>query len=114
MTGNSWTELEEQEVLPGIRRRSISGTASTITRYIYEPGSIFPAHTHPEEQITIVHQGAIEFEIDGEITTLRAGELAIIPGGAVHGARVIGDETVISDNYLPTGSRTPMQVSEQR
>lgn len=116
MTGNdgrtdatSWDAIEKEEVLPGIFRQTVSGVASTITRYIYQPGSVFPQHHHPEEQITVVHEGSIEFDVGGRNVILRAGDLAVIPAGVPHGARVVGDEAVVTDNYLPTGSRTPLE-----
>ena len=51
----------------------------------------------------------IAFEVDGQPVTLRAGQVAVIPGGVPHGARVIASESVITDNYIASANRTPLQ-----
>lgn len=101
-----WDDLTGEEVFEGIFRQSLAGEQSTVTRYTYAPGSIYPLHQHPEEQITVVHSGQIAFDIAGKRTILTAGSVAIIPGNTPHGAQVIGPETVVTDNYIPAGQRT--------
>ena len=100
-----WDEIKAEEVFPGITRQAISGAEGTLVRYTYHPGCVFPTHRHPESQITVIHTGEIEFEIDGQWQTLRAGEVATIPGGLSHGARVIKNEIVVTDNYFASASR---------
>lgn len=106
---NRWDALVAEEARPGITRQSVSGAACTVVRYIYQPGSVFPVHSHPEEQITVVHSGEIEFEVDGERVVLRAGDVAVIPGGTPHGARVLSGEPVVTDNYIPSARRSALQ-----
>jgi quercetin dioxygenase-like cupin family protein len=104
-----WETVDAVELFPGVIRQAVETTTSTIVRYTYHPGCVFPVHQHPEEQVTIVHTGVIEFDVGGESVVLRAGHVAVIPGGVPHGARVDGDETVITDNYIASASRTPLQ-----
>ena len=104
----AWTDIESIEVFPGIERQAIVTTDSTIVRYTYHPGCLFPVHQHPEEQVTIVHTGEIEFEVDGAPVTLHAGQVAVIPGGVPHGARVTASETVVTDNFIASANRTPL------
>ncbi|MDQ3547644.1 MAG: cupin domain-containing protein [Chloroflexota bacterium] len=104
-----WSAIEATELFPGVIRQALTTTESTVVRYTYHPGCVFPVHQHPEEQITLVHSGEIEFEVGGEPVTLRAGQLAVIPGGIPHGARVITSETVVTDNYIASANRTPLQ-----
>jgi quercetin dioxygenase-like cupin family protein len=111
--GIAWRNVPVEEVLDGVTRRRHSGETFTIVRYTYQPGSVFPVHAHPEEQLTIVHSGAIEFQVDGQPVRLEAGMFAVIPGGIPHGARVIGNEAVVSDNYIAAGARTELQWSRQ-
>jgi quercetin dioxygenase-like cupin family protein len=105
----NWDEVEATELFPGVIRQAVVSATSTVVRYTYHPGCVFPVHQHPEEQITIVHTGEIAFEVDGQPVTLRAGQVAIIPGGVPHGARVLASETVITDNYIASANRTPLQ-----
>jgi quercetin dioxygenase-like cupin family protein len=95
-----WGELEPEPVLPGITRQVVHGERQTMVRYVYAPGSDFPVHAHPEEQITVVVSGRIAFEIDGSRVELGAGQVAVIPPNVPHGAEVIGNETVETFNAL--------------
>ena len=110
--GISWQDVPADETLPGIVRQSVSGESFTVVRYTYQPGSVFPAHSHPEEQLTIVHSGEIEFTVGGETVLLREGMLAVIPPGVPHGARVIGDTPVVSDNYIASAQRLGLRWLE--
>jgi quercetin dioxygenase-like cupin family protein len=104
-----WDSIEATELFPGVIRQALTTATSTIVRYTYHPGCVFPIHQHPEEQITVVHSGEIEFEVGGALVTLHAGQVAIIPGNVPHGARVTASETVVTDNYIASANRTPLQ-----
>jgi len=95
-----WGDLPSETVLPGIDRQRIDGERMTIVRYVYAPGSVFPAHSHAEEQITVVLSGDIEFDVDGRLMPATAGSVIVIPPSAVHGARVLGDQEVETLNVL--------------
>jgi len=104
----SWDDLPAETPLPGVTRWVIHGERQTFVRYRYAPGSVFPRHDHPEEQVTAVLSGEIEFDIDGDIRRLGAGEVAVLPGGVPHGARVVGDEPVETLNALsPRRAHSP-------
>jgi len=109
-----WNAIEATELFPGVIRQALTTATSTVVRYTYHPGCVFPVHQHPEEQVTIVHSGEIEFEVGGEPVTLRAGQVAVIAGGVPHGARVVSSETVVTDNYIASTDRTPLQFEESR
>lgn len=109
-TVTSWDDIEATLVYPGVYRQSMTTSEGTIVRYTYHPGCVFPVHHHPEEQLTIVHSGEIEFMVAGAPVLLRAGQLAVIPGGMPHGARVRGDEIVVTDNYIASANRTPLAL----
>ena len=96
----AWDDVATETVGPGIQRQTIHGERQTLVRYQYAPGSIFPVHSHPEEQITIVLSGAITFEMDDQAVTLGPGQIATIPGGVSHGASVSGSEPVETINTL--------------
>jgi quercetin dioxygenase-like cupin family protein len=60
--------------------------------------------------VTVVHSGEIEFTVAGQVMLLRAGQVAVIPGDTPHGARVSADEVVITDNYIASADRSPLQI----
>ena len=110
--GICWQDVPADEALPGVVRQSVSGESFTVVRYTYQPGSVFPEHSHSEEQLTIVHSGEIEFTVGGETVLLKEGMLAVIPPGVPHGARVIGYVAVVSDNYIASAERSRLQWRE--
>ena len=95
-----WSHVPIEEVYPGITRQVIQGERQTLVRYVYQPGSVFPQHQHPQEQITAVLSGDIEFDVAGSLYLLGPGEVAVIPGDTPHGARVVGDAVVETLNNL--------------
>jgi quercetin dioxygenase-like cupin family protein len=107
-TMSTWADVQTEDVYPGIMRQVVNGERQTMVRYCYAPGSEFPVHSHPQEQITVVISGTIAFTIAGQEQVLHAGQVAVIPGGVEHGARVIGDELVETFNALsPRRERSP-------
>ena len=95
-----WDEIVPEKVYPGVERQVIDGAHQTLVRYVYRRGAVFPVHAHPQEQITTVLSGRIQFEVDGVTLVLGPGETAVIPAGIPHGASVVGDETVETLNAL--------------
>lgn len=104
----NWSGVAAEEVYPGIARQIIQGERQTLVRYIYQPGSVFPQHQHPQEQITVVLSGRIEFDVVGTLYRLGPGDIAVIPGDTPHGARVLGDEVVETlNNMSPRRDEAP-------
>jgi quercetin dioxygenase-like cupin family protein len=83
-----WNELEFTEVRPGIFGATVHTPQLTATLYRYGPGSSWEEHQHPQDQITTVLEGVIDFVVDGEPVRLVAGQLAALPGGTPHSATV--------------------------
>ena len=109
-----WDDLPPESVLPGIQRRVIHGKQQSMVQYLYAPGSVFPRHAHPQEQVTLVIRGRIRFDLDGVPVELGPGDVAIIPAGMPHGAEVLGDEQVETFNALaPRRDDSPQPASGQ-
>ena len=71
---------------------SIPGREVLQALVTFAPGSSFPRHKHPGEEIIYVTQGTLEYEIDGKWLTLNAGDVLYVPHGGVHAARNTGKE----------------------
>jgi quercetin dioxygenase-like cupin family protein len=72
---------------PGVRRYSHSSSNVTIAAYSFEPGARFPTHHHPEEQITVVLEGDVEFVVGSQTHHLGAGETVVVEPGVEHSLR---------------------------
>lgn len=83
-----WEQQEFTEVRPGIFGATVHTPQLTAILYRYGPGSSWEEHQHPQDQITTVLDGTIDFVVDGAAVTLAAGQLAILPGGTPHSATV--------------------------
>jgi quercetin dioxygenase-like cupin family protein len=110
LTAVSWDALPVSEPLPGVQSQTVHGERQTVVRYRYAAGSIFPTHTHSQEQITVVLSGAIAFLVDGQRIVLGPGQVILIPGGTPHGAEVVGTEPVESINSLSPRRVDPLSL----
>jgi len=95
-------DLPSTEMLPGVDRRAVWLDDVMLTFFTFEPGAAVPEHAHPNEQITVVVEGAMEFTLGEETQTLRAGEGVCIPPNVPHKARVLDERTVAYDAWSPT------------
>lgn len=96
----TWEQVPDEQVKEGVSRRTISTDRIMVVRYVYAPGSTFPVHSHPEEQIVLVLEGKLVFRTDGGELPMEAGSILAIPGGVPHEAWVEGSETVVSINIF--------------
>jgi quercetin dioxygenase-like cupin family protein len=82
--GTARTDLQRHDL-------SILGHEAVQLRVDFAPGSSFPRHTHPGEEIIYVLTGSLEYEVGGKAVTLKAGDVLFVPSGTVHAARNVGD-----------------------
>jgi mannose-6-phosphate isomerase-like protein (cupin superfamily) len=57
------------------------------------PGRCWEDFTHATDELVVVLEGEMEFEIAGRVCHPKVGEELLIPAGAVHSARNIGTTT---------------------
>ncbi len=83
-----WADQAFAEVRPGIFGATVHTPQLTATLYRYGPGTSWEEHQHPQDQVTTVLEGAIDFVVAGRPVHLAAGQLALLPGGTPHAATV--------------------------
>ena len=81
--GATRTELQRHDL-------SLPGREVIQVRVDLEPGSAFPSHTHPGEEIIYVLEGTWEYEIAGKPVTAKAGDVLFVPARTAHSARNVG------------------------
>ena len=79
--------IESVEFVPGLGFRPVLGERTMVNFVSFAPNTEAPMHVHEEEQIVIILEGEFEFELDGDVRTMRAGDVAVIPSWVPHGAR---------------------------
>ena len=103
-----WDDQEFTEVRPGIFGATVHTAQLTATLYRYGAGTSWEEHHHPQDQITTVISGAIDFVVDGEAVHLITGQLATLPGDTPHSATVPGDgDGAVTLNVFTYRERTP-------
>ena len=94
-------DLPSTEMLPGVDRRAVWLDDVMLTFFTFEPGAAVPEHAHPNEQITVVVEGAMEFTLGDETRVLRAGNGVCIPPDVPHKAVVLDEPTEAYDAWNP-------------
>ncbi|MBN1668774.1 MAG: cupin domain-containing protein [Anaerolineales bacterium] len=94
-------ERESKQLAPGILARTFWGEHMLAAVVDLEPHTELPSHSHPHEQLGIVIQGEIEFEIAGQVQRLGPGAVYVIPGGVLHQARTFEQPVQVLDVFSP-------------
>jgi len=98
IAGISLVPRNAQAQQPGTKRTdlqrhdmSIPGREVIQVRVDFDPGYVSPRHTHFGEEIIYVLEGTLVYEVAGRPpTTYKAGEVLLIPAGAIHSVKNIG------------------------
>jgi quercetin dioxygenase-like cupin family protein len=102
-----WDAQEFVEIRPGIEGATVHTPQLTATLYRYRPGSSWETHAHPQDQMTFVVEGAIDFVVDGKPVRLTTGQLAALPGGVPHSATVSTTAGAVSLNVFTHREQAP-------
>ncbi len=89
------------EPLAGIRVKSVCLDNVMMTYMEFGPNSDLPAHVHPHEQITMVHQGKLEMTVDGQTQIMETGDVVVVPANVTHSARTVEEPTIAVDAWSP-------------
>ena len=98
-----WDDMPKEKVTDLIDRRVITGDRMMLAHVYLAKGSIVPRHSHENEQLTYILQGALKFWIgdDGaQELIVRAGEVLVIPSNVPHRAEALED-TLDVDVFNP-------------
>jgi quercetin dioxygenase-like cupin family protein len=71
-----------------------------LARVLLKRGCIVPEHSHHNEQVSCILEGALKFWIDGREVIVSAGEVLLIPSHMPHKAEAL-DDTVGLDVFSP-------------
>ncbi|MEO7217062.1 MAG: cupin domain-containing protein [Gemmatimonadaceae bacterium] len=95
--------MPKETVTDVISRRIITGDDMMIAHVYLDKGAVVPQHSHENEQITYILEGALHFwlgEDGSEETIVRAGEVLHIPSNLPHRAQALED-TLDVDVFSP-------------
>ena len=95
-----WNDVELETLKPDLQRQLVVGQSMMLARVLLKKGCVVPEHSHHNEQLTYVLEGALEFTIDGKVVVVGAGEVLCIPPHMPHAAIALED-TVDLDVFNP-------------
>jgi len=78
----------------------------------FEPGSVYPRHSHPYEQVSVIIQGRLRLTVGDETREVDPGDMWFVPPDIPHGGEILGDEPVILiDVYSPPSAGDDIDVT---
>jgi quercetin dioxygenase-like cupin family protein len=103
VTWYRWDELPREKVSAMLDRRLITGDRMMLAHVYLKKGCIVPKHSHENEQITYILEGALKFwigEDQQQELIVKAGEVLHIPSNVPHMAEAL-DDTLDVDIFSP-------------
>ena len=98
-----WHTVPLEDLNPLLQRQFVVGQEIMLARVLLKKGCIVPLHSHVNEQLTYIVEGALKFYIDGQEIVVHAGEVLSIPANMPHKAEALED-TVDLDVFTPPRS----------
>jgi len=95
-----WHSLPVENLNPLLGRQLVVGQNIMLARVLLKKGCVVPEHSHPNEQVTFILEGALKFWIDGKVIVVCTGETLTIPPNMPHKAEAVED-TVDLDVFYP-------------
>src|SRR5256885_2626969 len=98
-----WDSMKKERVSDMLERRLITGDRMMLAHVYLKKGCIVPKHSHENEQLTYILEGALHFWIgddEREEVVVRAGEVLHIPSLVPHKAEALED-TLDVDVFSP-------------
>ncbi|HXP48288.1 MAG TPA: cupin domain-containing protein [Terriglobales bacterium] len=95
-----WKSVELEDLNPLLKRQFVVGENVMIARILLKKGCVVPLHSHHNEQVTYILEGALKFSLKDQEITVRAGEVLCIPPNVPHEAVALED-TVDLDIFTP-------------
>ncbi len=94
------TALPQERITDKISRRVLAGKQGMIVWWSMKAGAHAAAHKHPHEQLVWMIKGQMDFRIGSERRSMRAGDVAVIPGGVEHEG-FFPEDTEVVDMFAP-------------
>ena len=95
-----WDQIKKEQMNPLFSRQVIHGKTMTVARLDIRKGCIVPKHSHHNEQISMVQQGSMRFNLDGVEKIVKGGEVMQIPPHVPHSVEALED-CIVVDLFSP-------------
>jgi quercetin dioxygenase-like cupin family protein len=96
-----WSKVELETLNPLLQRQMVTGTNVMLARITLKKGCVVPLHSHHNEQLSYVVEGALKFFIGGKALTVSAGEVLTIPPHVPHRVKALHDSVTLDIFHPP-------------
>lgn len=90
-----WSSVAIEALNPLLGRHFIVGQDIMLSRVLLKKGCVVPEHSHHNEQISYVTEGALKFAIDGREIIVSEGEVLAIPRNMPHRVEALRDSVTL-------------------
>ena len=115
-----WAKLKVVPTNSGERRDVCNTTTATLDKFsvhvtTIKPGEAsHPAHRHPDEEIIIVKEGALDVTINGKTDRASAGSIIFFASNDLHGMRNAADTSTSYYVIRATSTTTPKAATDTK
>ena len=98
-----WEDMPKEKLSDSLSRRLVTADRMMLAHVYLDKGCVVPKHSHENEQLTYILEGALHFwigENGEEEVIVRAGEVLVIPSNVPHKAEALED-TLDVDVFSP-------------
>ena len=99
-THHRWNDIAAEQITSHISRRFVNADEVTVARFALAKDGVVPRHSHPNEQVSCIISGRLEFRFDDRTVIVGPNEVMQIPGGVPHEVKVL-DDTLVIDLFHP-------------
>ena len=96
----AWETVKKEILNDKLWRKIVSGEKVMVAQISLLKDCVVPLHHHESEQISLILEGALKFELEGREIVVRAGEVLVIPSNVPHSALAMED-TIAIDVFSP-------------
>jgi quercetin dioxygenase-like cupin family protein len=95
-----WDDVPVESLHEGIGRQAIHTEKMTLARIHLRQGVVVPRHEHENEQVAMVLEGRMRFDVDDEEIDVGPGESIVFGPNVPHRAEALEDSLVL-DVFSP-------------
>ena len=94
-------DYPKYEIADGVIFCPVFNENTSLNFVTFPANSGFPPHTHPEEQVSIIREGHMEFTV-GDITQIvKPGDVIVMPPDIPHAGRTFDEACRVIDIFSP-------------
>jgi len=91
-----WEDLPLEKTTEMVARKAMTVAGAQLVQLYFKKGAVVPRHQDAASMAIYVLQGAMRFVMDGAATTVREGEVLVIPAGVWRESESLDDSFVMT------------------